>query len=71
MGEWTYQTWAAIHKADARRTHAFNAAVDALCTQPDLGAALSAYNQIMVGATTRWQDECIAAIALSDESGIF
>ena len=67
MSGWTWQTWEAIRRADTRRTRAFSAAVDALVTQPDLGAARTAYNQIMDDAYRRWKDDCTNAIALSEE----
>jgi hypothetical protein len=67
MTEWTWKTWDEIRRADQRRTAAFNVACNALATQPHLGAAISAYNQIMMAATTAWKDECADAIALSED----
>lgn len=67
MTEWTWQTWEAIRRADSRRTHAFNAAVNAMVAQPDLGAAISAYNQVMGEAARVWNEQCADAIALSED----
>jgi hypothetical protein len=38
-----------------------------MCAEADLGAGLSVYNQMMMVATKRWQDECTNAIALSED----
>lgn len=67
MSQWGWETWDAIRRADNRRTQAFGAAVDAMCAEADLGAGLSVYNQMMMVATKRWQDECTNAIALSED----
>jgi hypothetical protein len=64
---WTWKTWDGIRRADARRTRTFGAAMSALAATPHLGAAISAYNQIMGPATAHWQDECADAIALSED----
>lgn len=56
-----------MRRADSRRTREFNAAVDALVAQPDLGAAISAYNTAMSRATRHWNDDCANAIALSED----
>lgn len=67
MSEWTWQTWEQIRKADQRRMAAFHAASTALATTAHLGAAISAYNQIMTPATIAWKQDYADAVALSED----